>query len=221
MDVSEADVDLLKQGNWFGGLPPALQEQILERSVTRSYDKGQFLIHEGAPARAMHAVLEGKVRVTRLVGDGREMLIHIGESGSWLGDYAVLARAKSVGSIVADTPVRALLLSTTEFERIVRDEPRHFRCFAELLFARYADLFRYLGEAQGLAPEDWLRVRLLDLVATRRLDNPKADPRIIAVSQAELATMVGVSRQTLSSLLLRLQERQLVKIGFRSIRVLE
>ena len=40
------------------------------------------------------------------------------------------------------------------------------------------------------------------------------------MTQAELATMVGVSRQTLSALLGRLEARGVIETGFRSIRVL-
>ena len=43
----------------------------------------------------------------------------------------------------------------------------------------------------------------------------------IAVSQADLATMIGVSRQTLNLLLSRLERRGLVKIKFRRFQVIE
>jgi DNA-binding Lrp family transcriptional regulator len=40
------------------------------------------------------------------------------------------------------------------------------------------------------------------------------------VSQAELATMVGVSRQTLCMLLRRLEERGVIEVAYKKIRVL-
>lgn len=211
---------LLRQGRWFGGLPPALQELILERGMVRQYRTGQYIVREGAKPRAMHAVLSGRVRVTRCVGPQRdEVLIYVGEPGFWFGDYAVYARAISVGSIIADSPTRTLSLSTTAFERIVKDEPRFYRLFADLLFERYAELFRYLGEAHGLPSADWLKTRLVDLARQMRRDNPDAEAGLIVVSQAELARMMGLSRQTLVSLLRQLEERGVIEVGFRRIRV--
>ena len=211
---------LLKAGRWFGGLPAALQDLIIERSVRRSYRKGELIVREGKPPKAMHAVLAGKVRVTRQVGEEREeMLIQLGGPGFWFGDYAVFAGVNSIGSILADTTVTTLALTVREFERIVREEPGYFRAFADLLFERYADLFRYLGESHGLAPEEWLRTRLIDLAAVMRRDNPAVDAGVITLSQAELAAMMGVSRQTLSTLLGRLEARGIISVGFRSIRV--
>lgn len=214
-------VELLKRGHWFGGLPAALQDLILGRVVRRSYRKGRHIVREGGPARAMHVVLTGKVRVARKVGDGsQEVVIWVGESGFWFGDYAVFARAPSIGSIIADTDVTTLSLSTAAFERIVRDEPTYFRCFADLLFGRYADLFRYLAESHGLHSEDWLRTRLVDLAATMRRDNPSVGAGVITISQADLATMMGVSRQTMNTMLRQLQARGIVELSTRSIRVL-
>jgi CRP-like cAMP-binding protein len=220
----EADrniANLLKSGHWFGGLPAALQDLIIERSVQKSYRKGDYIVREGNPPKAMHAVLSGRVRVTRKVGDEQEeLLIQLGGPGFWFGDYAVFASANSIGSIVADSAVTTLALTVREFERIVQEEPGYFRAFADLLFERYADLFRYLGESRGLAPEDWLRTRLIDLAAVMRRDNPGVDAGVITLSQAELAAMMGVSRQTLSTLLGRLEARGIISVGFRSIRVL-
>lgn len=111
-------------------------------------------------------------------------------------------------------------MTVKEFERIVREEPGYFRAFADLLFERYADLFRYLADSHGLAPEEWLRTRLIDHAAVMRRDNPAVDAGVITLSQAELAAMMGVSRQTLSTLLGRLEARGVISVGFRSIRVL-
>jgi CRP-like cAMP-binding protein len=214
-------VEFLKRGRWFGGLPAALQELILGRVVRRSYRKGQYIVREGEIARAMHVVLAGRVRVTRKVGnEPEEVVIWVGEPGFWFGDYAVFARTPSIGSIIAETDVTTLSLSTTAFERIVRDEPEYFRCFAALLFGRYADLFRYLAESHGLHTEDWLRTRLVDLAATMRRDNPSVDAGVITISQADLATMMGMSRQTMNTMLRQLQARGIVELRTRSIRVL-
>jgi CRP-like cAMP-binding protein len=210
----------LRQGHWFGALPVPLQELIVRRSVVRTFGRGEYIIREGTPARGMYVVLEGKVRVTHRVGDGNEALIHVGETGLWFGERAMLAGETSIGSIVADSPVATLFLPVAEFERIVADEPRYYRCFARLVMDRYAYLFRHVAEAQVLPSEAWLLTRLSDLAAMRQQDFPVAGPVDVPASQPELATMVGVSRQTLGTLLAKLQARGQVEVGLRSVRVL-
>lgn len=214
------DLDFLRRGRWFGSLPAELQSLMLDRSIERSYRKGTHLVREGAQVRGLFALLEGRVHVVRGVGETDEALIHVGERGFWFGEHAMLSGRPAIASIVATTNVRTLLLTSGEFQKIVDDDPRYFRSFATLLFERYTTVFRYASEARALAAEDWLWTRLQDLAEIRRREAQIKGPVDIAVSQTDLATMVGVSRQTLCMLLGRLQERGRIGVGYRKIRVL-
>jgi CRP-like cAMP-binding protein len=215
-----AHIALLKRGQWFGSLPPALQELILQRSVVRSYGRGEFLIREGEPGRGMFALLQGRTRHVRWVGEGEEVLLHVGEPGVWFGEYPLLSSQPSVGSVIADSDSRALFLPAAEFERIVDADPRYLRPFAALLAERFAFLYRYLAQAHGLAPEEMLHTRLKGVIEMQRRDQPSSGPADVTLSQTALANMVGVSRQTLSGLLARLEARGLIEVGYRKIRVL-
>lgn len=213
---------LLRKGDWFRNLPPALQSLIVARATVRRHRKGESILREGLPAKGLFVVLDGCVRIVRSVGDAKEVLLAVAESGFWFGDYSTLmGGAPSVTSIIAKAPMRTLFLSAADFERIIRDEPRYFRDFARMTIGRYGLLYRYVAEAAGLPREDWLRARLVDLAAVRRNETSATGPVTLNVSQAELASMVGVSRETLRTLLVRLKERGLIEIGFRNIRVLE
>lgn len=113
------------------------------------------------------------------------------------------------------------MLGVQQFERIVNDELRYFRVFADLLFERFARLFRYLAEGNKRSQVDWLCTRLADLAALRRHDLPSGSPVDLTLSQEELANMVGVSRQTLNAFLAQRAERRLIEVRFRRLRVLD
>lgn len=216
----DRDVELLRRGRWFGSLPTELQSLLIEGSMLRSYRKGARIIGEGAPPRGLFALLEGRVHVLRDVGESAEALFHVGEPGSWFGEHGTLSGKPAIASVVATTNVRVLLLPRAEFQRIVTDEPRHYPFFADLLYERYTTVFRYACEARSVAAEEWLWRRLQDLAAIRRRDARLSGAIDITVSQAELATMVGVSRQTLCMLLRRLGERGVIEVAYKKIRVL-
>lgn len=214
------ELELLRRGHWFGSLPAALQALIVQRSYPRVYAKGAHIVCEGASCNALRAVLHGRVHVVRGVGEPTESLFHVGEAGFWFGEYGMLSGEPAIASVVAATAVRVLALPAAEFECIVADEPRHFRSFAKLLVDRYATVFHYATDARSVEAEEWVRLRLEGLAGMRRLDAPDSGPVEITASQAELATMVGVTRQRLSVLLGRLQARGLIDVGYRKILVL-
>jgi CRP-like cAMP-binding protein len=208
-------------GKWFGSLPEALQVAILDRSRERRFGPGEFLVREGEPGKGMFGLLEGRTRHTRSIGDSDEVLMHIGEPGLWFGEYPLLSGQPAIGSIAADGAVRTLFLPKAAFDRIVEAEPRFYRAFNLLLCERFALSFRLLAEARGLSPEDWLRQRLAGVAEVQgRAATVPAAQTTLTMSQTELASMVGLSRQTLNVLLTRLQARGLVEIGYRKIRLL-
>lgn len=214
------ELEQLKQSPWFSPLPQALKMQILQRSTVRSFRRGEFLIREGGPPRGLYGLMHGRTRHVRSVSDGDEVLIHVGEPGIWFGEFPLLSGQPSVGSVIADAAARALFLPVAEFQRLVDGEPRYYREFNRLMWERYALRFRFMAEAQGLAPEARLRSRLIGVAEVQRGERPANGPATITMSQSELANMIGMSRQTLNMLLARLQARGPVQIGYRSIRLL-
>lgn len=211
----------LSAGEWYGGLPAALQELILDRSFVRKYAKGQVISLEASAPKGLYAVLDGMVHCVREVGEGEEALIHVCEPGFWFAEYAALTGRPTIGTFLAHTPVKALLLSKVQLDRIVADEPRYYEAFARLALDRYAVLVRMLTEVRDLTPEARLKGRLALLTQMRMRERPVSGAVSLAVSQADLARMIGVSRQTLNVLLAKLGQAGLIDVGFRRIRVLD
>lgn len=212
----------LSAGEWYGGLPAALQEIILARSFVRKYAKGQVISLEASAPKGLYAVLDGMVHCVREVGDGDEALIHVCEPGFWFAEYAALTGRPTIGTFLAHTPVKALLLSKVQLDRIVAEEPRYYEAFARLALDRYAVLVRMLTEVRDLTPEARLKGRLVLLTQMRMRERSVSSGGVsLAVSQSDLARMIGVSRQTLNALLAKLGQEGLIDVGFRRIRVLD
>lgn len=211
----------LSTGGWFGRLPAALQQRILSRSTVRQFAKGQVLSVEDSVPKGLYAVLAGQVHLVRDLGGGEEALIHVGEPGFWFGEFGVLTAQPTVVTALAHSPVRALFLPKAQFDLILAEDASYYPAFASLVFARYAALLRAFVEARGLSPEARLRRRLAAMGRLRKQERQNAGPASLAVSQADLARMVGVSRQTLNALLGKLRRERLIEVGFRRIRVLD
>jgi CRP-like cAMP-binding protein len=210
---------LLRKGEWFAGLPPPLQALILDRSITRSFAKGQVVQREDCPPLGLIAILEGQVSILRHVGDDEPALIHVAGPGFWFGDSAALTDEALV-SAVAQTPVKALLLPKREFDRILAQEPRYYPFFIENSLARLRILLRYFAETVRLSPEYRLRLRLADLADHRRGETATDGPAVeLDIAQAELAQLVGLSRQRLNRLLKALERDGWIELAPRRIRV--
>lgn len=218
MSPDAPEIDVLRRGRWFASLPAELQAGIAQRSVLRRFQTGQVLLREGDPPRGMYGLVQGRTRHVCAVGDEREVLMHVGGPGLWTGEYALLSGARTVGSVIADAPTQALFLSAKEWQGLVDEQPRWLRHFARLVAERFATAYRAYADAQAMNRDEWVLARL-KLVAQVEREHGAPLPRI-RLSQVHLASMVGVSRQTLSAALMRLQARGLLRVGFRSIELM-
>ncbi len=214
-------LSFLRGGAWFGALPGGLQSEIIEYSAIRTYAAKEIISHESRPARGLQAILQGQISVSRLGGNNKDFLLHIGGPGFWFGELAVLVGGPTAVTFTARTKTRTLYLSQAKFDRIVADEPSYIRPFAEMIGQRMAMLIENFAASVSLPPDEYLRIRLADLVAMWRLDGVDDDVIEVALSQSDLARMLGVSRQTVNRFLQNLEADGLIETSFRSIRILE
>ena len=148
------------------------------------------------------------------------VLNQLSDARGKLDPARLVTRQVAAGSVIAATAVRTLFLPVAAFERLIELEPRHLRPFACLLGERFAVAYRYIAEEQVLSPAERLLSRLRGIVAIQRRDPADRQPMTISMSQAELANMLGLSRQTLNALLAGLQSRGLIEVGYKRVRVL-
>jgi CRP/FNR family transcriptional regulator, cyclic AMP receptor protein len=211
----------LRQGEWFGGLPDALQDTILRHGALRTYSRNQFVQREDRPSLGLFAVLEGQVSLLRHVGDDDPALIHVAAPGFWFGEFGILTGDAAV-TAVAMTSVQTFLLPKAAFDRIIDEEPRYYPPFARIVLARVHILVRYLAESLRLSPDHRLRLRLADLADTKRAQTTSDGPAVLLdMSQSELAEIIGLSRQKLNRRLKCLEEEGWVELAPRRIRVLD
>lgn len=195
----------------YAPLGPADVELIREIGEHVSQYPGTHLFKEGESATAAFLIESGEVELYRGSGPRKRVVSRIG-SGSVLGDIAMFQDTPYVSSAKAVGPVRAF-----RFER------------AELLpqLARHpAVCLRWL--VAGLRQlEDTQRrvIRLMHKTVLAQVADLLAEEgetrNEIALSQSTIATLLGVSRQSVNEALARLRDQDLVETGYRRIRILD
>src|SRR5881394_2500758 len=89
-----AVISTLRSCQLFVGLPPADLENIADAAIVKSLDKGEYLFHEGDPARGFYVVQRGAINVHRVNAAGKEQIIHIFRTSD---SFAEVALASATG----------------------------------------------------------------------------------------------------------------------------
>lgn len=197
----------LSKGHWFGGLPSGLQLGMLDAAEKRRFEPRQLLYGPDEPGRGFWMLLQGQVVVADTFADGGRFLFHIGGPGYCFGETAAILESATAVEVTATTKVQALLVPMAAMQRLLAEHPEYYRDFAELIAERYRTTLRCFSQCRTLPPELYLRERLAQLAELWRRDGFQEPHIEFAMSQAELAHLLGISRQTLNRYLARLEGR--------------
>jgi CRP-like cAMP-binding protein len=145
-----------------------------------------------------------------------DVMISVQGPGRWAGDAAALRRRPTMISIRAITDCRALHLSQPDFDQLMRD-PECCRTIAALTAEGLGEAVTVVSNL--IQPNGELRVaqRLLTFIGLYGDDR-----RVFTdVSQADLATMCGLSRQTLNKVLKSFQDAGVIVTAYRRLEILD
>ncbi len=152
------------------------------RGAETTLDSGAVLFREGDPADAFHVVLDGELRVTKLV-EGHETEIDLLPTGSFTGDIGLLIDLPHVGTAHATRRTRLLVFDRDTFRSLVSELPAVAREVLPLMGARVQGAEVLLREREKLAALGKLSAGL-----AHELNNPAAAVRRAADHLASALT---------------------------------
>jgi CRP/FNR family transcriptional regulator, cyclic AMP receptor protein len=133
-----------------------------------TFNKGDIIFCEYEPGNNFYFLLEGKVKITKIMGD-KEKILDILEPGEIFGEMAIIEEAPRSATIVADEDVKALEFNKANFEILIKSKPeiaiKLLKVFANRIYdqkrrlkiltlasaeAKVADVFVMLAENKSL-----------------------------------------------------------------------
>lgn len=112
----------LRRIKYFSGMEPAQLSSLLHYLEPVSLPKFAVLFKEGDPPDALYSILEGELRVRKLI-DGRETTLFTLGPGESLGETALLTEKPRVADVVANEKTLLLKLPAEVFRRLTREAP--------------------------------------------------------------------------------------------------
>src|SRR3954453_17272808 len=114
----DSKLDHLSNVRLFSNLTKKELAAVGRASDELEVDAGRILVQEGASGHEFFLILEGQAAVKRA---GRK-IASLGP-GQYFGEMALLDRAPRNATVVADTPMRVLVLAQREFNDVVDAVP--------------------------------------------------------------------------------------------------
>ena len=171
-------------------------EQIASHLIERRYPRNTTIVEEGLPGDYMYILREGRVKVTKLSEDGREKILDFLESGSFVGEMALLERGPRSASVKTLAPVKVLALSRTDFINLLRKSPDLALAVIQELSRR----IRSVNEQASSLSFQRVKERTMGLLERLAKDPSSEGDRLVTpvLTHQQIADMVGTSRETVT-----------------------
>ncbi len=220
MDIEQIEL-LFKQNAWFTELPESVIHELVAMSKVKHLAQGQQLHGKGSPADGLYCVLNGKIRISNVNKQGKEMVLTWLENGNWFGEISLFDGLPRTHDAHADCPTTLLMLPNTAFQNLLKQQPTLYPHFMRLLCQRIRATFALIDETGGLTLKGQLAKRVLLLANGLGNNIHQGHQASIQVSQESLAHMINSSRQTVNKLLSELKQQKLISTQYGVITLLD
>lgn len=193
---------LLRQCELFHSLSDSDLSTLAQICRSRHVDRGTLIFSRGEPADSMMLVYSGRVRISSVSTEGREVILNEITTGQSFGEIALLDRSERTADATTVEDTRLLVLYRREFEPFLR--ARVDLCL-ELMRLLCHRLRRTTAQVEDLALrtlESRLARVLLALGEQAGAEETDGTIRItVNLSQRELGEITGATRESINKTL--------------------
>lgn len=186
-------------------------------SRVRSFGRGETIFAEGDPPDFLYTVIDGRVKVVKVLSAGKEVILEIFGPGDPVGAVAALESRPYPASAVTLAPTSCLAVQRAGFFALLESSPTLARGLLVGLSFRLVELTRRIAEVAGSRVE--VRFAHLFLKLADRMGEPRQEGVFIplALSRQDLADLAGTTIETGIRLMSRWGKERIVlteKDGF-------
>jgi CRP/FNR family transcriptional regulator, cyclic AMP receptor protein len=201
-----------------GSLSESERRRLLSNCQRQRFAKGDHVFHEGDRGDSAYLVDRGTLAIRATSPAGDIVTFDVLRSGDAFGEQALLDRAAlRSAAVVALERAETLRLTRETFEALWKEHPEVARVVAEILDAHLRATSQALMEALYL-PAEVRVLRRLDRLADIYANHAS---QAIPLTQDDLASMAGATRQTVNKVLRQAQDDGLLTLARGRITVLD
>lgn len=191
-------------------------EEILEitRTITqRKYGKGESIYLEGHKGEKLFIINDGRVKIVKLSESGKEQIIRVLGPGEFMGELSLFTHEPLNNNAEALEPTTICIVDGKQIESLIEGRPS---IALKILKEMSIRLEKAENQIQALSIQD-VEHRLANALLRMADDNNIIN---LAISKKDLASHIGMSRETLSRKLTSFEKKGWIKQeGQRTIKI--
>jgi len=215
--------EFLRGVDLFHSLSTEDGERLARAVKRRSLKKGEALFRKGDEGNSLYIVKSGRIKIVLPSDAGDEVSPAILSEGDFFGEMALLDGMPRSADAVALEPSELFALNRSDFFSFLLDNEKAIQSIFSSLSMRLRKTDDLLEDVCFLTISTRLAKRLVELAeAHGSQDEAKGIIQIdLRLTQRDLASMVGVTRESINKELRVLREKGLIGTEGNAIQILD
>ena len=193
-----ASADLLQKVPLLAALTDADREALAAAVTRRRYRRAETIFQKDEPGHSVYIVERGSVRIYVPSPQGNDLVLAVLVAGDFFGDLSLLDGRPRSASAAAMSETILLGLERTDFIALITSRPEAAMAVLEAVSRRLRETDEMAADLAFLDVPGRLAKKLLDLAASNGVQKSSGVLIDLAVTQEELANMIGVTRESVN-----------------------
>ena len=116
-------------------------------------NNGELLFRKGDPGHSMYLILEGRIQIYMESSDGQAAVLHVLDSGQFLGEMALLDGGARSANALTLSPCEVFVLERASFLNLITTYPELLTQLLSALTERLRRIDEHVAQMAGVAQE--------------------------------------------------------------------
>src|SRR2546422_6071410 len=204
--------EFLRTVSLFARLEDSELDEIFKVFKEQEFKKGDIILMEEDTGKYMYIVLDGRVKVSRLLPSGKEMILAFHEKGDYFGEMSLIDGGTTPATVTAMSPTSIAFVGRKEFTTVLLQHPKINFALLTMLCTRCRDAWTQIEVLTFNNADARIRTALFHL-CQRKGEKTNEGIRIsLHLTHKEIADMTGISRETATRVLNNLQNQNILTV---------
>jgi CRP/FNR family transcriptional regulator, cyclic AMP receptor protein len=203
----------------FSGLSEVEMKTINAVARRLRKERGEFVYMPGDRANSVYFLSKGRIKLSVLSDSGKEIAIDIIQAGEMFGEFALIDESLRSNMTQALDDVTILVFNKQDFVSLLRSQSNLALNYIRMVGDRRRRMEKKLSDITSKEVPERVCELLHELAAYTLPAQGGGQQSLIPLMHQDVASLIGASRQTTTSILNDLMRRGFIELGRGWIRI--
>jgi CRP/FNR family transcriptional regulator, cyclic AMP receptor protein len=202
----------LKKIALFSSLRAEELRMVREKITIKKFRKNEVILHEEHTSEYMYIILDGEAKVIQVTGEGKGIIVTLHRTGDFFGELSLIDGKTAPATVKATRETVTAIISKKDFYALLYTQKKVLDNLLHSLSSRLRESWKKIQMLNFNDAAQRIKMLFLMLAETYGKETPRGVLLSIKLIHQDIADMTGLTRETVTRVMDRLQKSGEIKV---------